>query len=323
MKKQNRILIVEPEKGSRAPRVKLNKIAKGDNDDQQGLSELAPAVQHALKLADEKAKRKEAEEALRKSEERCAQLLANLQGVQQDFEGKLALLSTQYEEAVKELEGLSYSISHDLRAPIRHIDGFTEMLQRAAQKELSPDNHALLEVIGHSSRLMAKMIEGLLAFSRLSRMNLTTETTDSNEVVRILVTELEMAYRGRKISWSIGKLPILEVNRNALREVFLQLLTNAVKFTQPKADVAIEVGAKATASEFTFYVRDNGVGFNPEYTHKLFGIFQRLHSAEEFAGLGLGLASVRRILARLGGRVWVEATENEGACFYFSLPKPG
>jgi light-regulated signal transduction histidine kinase (bacteriophytochrome) len=279
-------------------------------------------VQGALKFAEERARRREAEEALRKSEARCAELVANLKTAQEGFEERLSQLTQQYEEAVKELEGLSYSISHDLRAPIRHIDGFTEMLQRAAQKELSPDNHALLEVIGHSSRLMARMIEGLLAFSRLSRMDLTSETTDANEVVKILATELELAYRGRKITWSFGKLPTLQVNRKALREILLHLMTNAVKFTQPKGEARIEVEAKMIGSEAVFHVRDNGVGFNPEYTHKLFGVFQRLHSAEEFEGLGLGLATARRIVSRLGGRIWVEAKEDEGACFYFKVPKP-
>jgi light-regulated signal transduction histidine kinase (bacteriophytochrome) len=321
VKKQNRTLIVDRDKGVRESRGKGHKGADGEVVERQNFSELAPAFQRAAKLAEEKAKRKEAEEALRKSEQRCAELLANLETVQNDFELRLSQLGSQYEEAVKELEGLSYSISHDLRAPVRHIDGFTEMLQRAAQKELSPDNHALLEVIGHSSRLMARMIEGLLAFSRLGRMEIAPESTDANEVVRILTTELDMAYRGRNIVWTIEKLPMLEVNRKALREIFLHLLANAIKFTQPKPKARIEVGAKVTAAEVTFHVRDNGVGFNPEYTHKLFGIFQRLHSSDQFEGLGIGLASVRRILSRLGGRVWVEAREEQGACFYFTLPK--
>ena len=322
MKKQNRTLVVDREKRLREPRGKRLKERGSENGEREQFSELVPAVQGALKLAEERTKRREAEEALRKSEARCAELAADLQTVQEGFQARLLQLGHQYEEAVKELEGLSYSISHDLRAPIRHIEGFAEMLQQAAQKELCPDNHALLEVIGHSSRLMARMIEGLLAFSRLSRMELTAETTDANEVVKILATELELAYRGRKISWSFGKLPTVQVNRKALRDILLHLMTNAVKFTQPKGEARIEVEAKMTGTEAIFHVRDNGVGFNPAYTHKLFGVFQRLHSTEEFEGLGLGLATARRIVSRLGGRMWVEAKENDGACFYFTLPKP-
>lgn len=275
----------------------------------QKLSELVPAVQRALRLAEERAKRKEAEDALRKSEA--------------EYQSKLAQLSAQYQEAVKELEAFSYSVSHDLRAPVRHIDGFTEMLRRGAEKELSPDNLALLQVIGQSSKLMGRMIEGLLAFSRLNRLELAPELVDVNELVRTIVRELELVHPGRKIAWAIEKLPVVKTDRAVLRHVLVALLSNAVKFTETKPESRIEIGAQRAEDEIVFHVRDNGVGFNPDYTHKLFGIFQRLHGASEFEGLGMGLANARRIITRVGGRIWAEGEEDKGACFYFSVPVGG
>ena len=278
------------------------------------LPNLAPAVHRALAQAEERAKRREAEEALRRSEERILRLNAEL-------EERVAKRTAQLEEANRELEAFSYSVSHDLRAPLRHIEGFIEMLQIRATPNLDQECRGFLQTVARSARRMNILIDDLLAFSRMSRAELTLASIDLSALVEAVRQELERGLEGRSVDWSVGPLPRVDADPITLRQVLLNLLSNALKYTRPRAHSRIEIGATETPAETVVFVRDNGVGFDPCYAEKLFTVFQRLHSAVEFEGTGIGLAIVHRIIARHGGRTWAEGRVDEGATFSFSLPR--
>jgi signal transduction histidine kinase len=233
---------------------------------------------------------------------------------------ELAQRATEVEAANKELEAFSYSVSHDLRAPLRHIDGYVEMLVDEAGETLSEEAKRHLVVIADSSRHMSGLIDDLLAFSRTGRTELHLERVDLEPLVHEVIQSLEMGTRGRRIEWQIGPLPAVRGDSALLRQVFANLVGNAIKYTQPRDPARIEVGcAGEEEGRQVFFVRDNGVGFDMKHAGKLFGLFQRLHRADEFEGTGIGLANVRRIVARHGGTVWAEAEPGRGATFYFSL----
>lgn len=222
----------------------------------------------------------------------------------------------------KELEAFGYSISHDLRTPVRHVLGFTELLLRDPQLQPEGKAHGYVSAIQESCRKMMTMIDGLLAFSRLSYAEIRREHVDMDRLVQEAKSDLGMEIKGREIFWDISPLPSVYGDRSLLYEVLQNLLGNAVKYTRPRMQARIEVGSHdGPDKEMTFFVRDNGVGFDMKYAHKLFEVFQRLHAESEFAGTGIGLANVRRIIARHGGKTWAESKEDEGATFFFSLPK--
>jgi signal transduction histidine kinase len=224
----------------------------------------------------------------------------------------------------KELATFSYSVSHDLRAPLRHIDGFVKLLVKREKERLDPTSSRYLETIAESSNRMGRLIDDLLAFSRTGRAEVQLQPVDSNEVVREARKGLFPLTEGRRVTWEVGDLPAVEADRGLLRLVWENLIGNAIKYTGPREEARIEIGATREEGgeglvEIAFFVRDNGVGFDPRYVHKLFGVFQRLHHDDEFQGSGIGLATVGRIVHRHGGRVWAEGRVDHGATFYFTL----
>jgi signal transduction histidine kinase len=218
-----------------------------------------------------------------------------------------------------ELEEFTYSVSHDLRAPLRHINGFARLLLQREDGRLDPTSTHYLENVARGAESMSELIDALLAFARASRAELHTRRIDLGSVAREVVEELTADLAGRSIAWQVEELPAVEGDRTLLRIVCVNLLSNAIKFTSLRSEARIHVGATAGGEEATVFVRDNGVGFDPRHAPKLFGVFQRLHSEDQFDGHGIGLATVRRIVHRHGGRVWAVGQVHEGATFYFSL----
>jgi PAS domain S-box-containing protein len=243
----------------------------------------------------------------------------------QNLNNELKQRADALETANKELESFSYSVSHDLRAPLRHIHGFVELLQKSPA--LQTDDVAIrhMGVIARAAKEMGRLIDDLLAFSRTGRAEMHPVSIDMDEMVHQLVSEVLMPINDRKVTWDIKTLPTAAGDPGLLRLVWTNLLENAVKYTRPRSEAKIEVGhlnrnGQDGVSESIFYVRDNGVGFDMQYATKLFGVFQRLHRAEEFEGTGIGLANVQRIVHRHGGRVWADSQVDAGATFFFSLP---
>jgi light-regulated signal transduction histidine kinase (bacteriophytochrome) len=222
----------------------------------------------------------------------------------------------------KELEAFSYSVSHDLRAPLRHIMGFVELLKRRLDGQLDETSAAHLAVIGDAATRMNALIDDLLAFSQTSRTDMHQTAVDLAELAREAIDDVGREARGRNIEWRVGPLPVVRGDRSMLRIALVNLLSNAVKYTQPRARAVIEVGAEARADQVVLFVRDNGIGFDMRYADQLFGVFQRLHRAEEYEGHGIGLATVRRIIHRHGGRTWAEARPDAGATFFCTLSTP-
>jgi PAS domain S-box-containing protein len=221
----------------------------------------------------------------------------------------------------RELEAFSYSVSHDLRAPLRHIIGFVDLLKTRAADTLDEKNRHYMEVISEAAKKMGILIDDLLAFSRMGRTELMKKRVELAPLVKGIVNDLAEEARGREIDWAIAPLPDVTGDAAMLRQVMFNLIANAVKFTRPRSRARIEVGAVDLIDETQVYVKDNGVGFDASYLNKLFGLFQRLHRSEEFEGTGVGLALVQRIVLRHGGRVWAEGKPDGGASFWFSLPK--
>ncbi len=228
--------------------------------------------------------------------------------------------TSQLEAANKELESFSYSVSHDLRAPLRHIIGYALLLRKKAPRIDEATLH-YLNTISESASQMGTLIDDLLAFSRMGRSEVKMTSADLAPVVKGIVKELQEETKGREIDWKVGELPEVLCDPSMLRLVFVNLISNATKFTRPRRKAVIEIGCLPGEGEFTFFVRDNGVGFDPKYKDKLFGVFQRLHHQDEFEGTGIGLANVRRVIHRHGGRTWADGEIEKGATFYFSLPR--
>ncbi|MFT3735294.1 MAG: CHASE3 domain-containing protein [Rhodocyclaceae bacterium] len=226
----------------------------------------------------------------------------------------------QLETANKELESFSYSVSHDLRAPLRHIHGYVQMLTRESEAQLSDNAKRYLKTIQDAGREMAQLIDDLLSFSRMGRAEMHTKRIDLADIVRAVRQDLDMTTRGRNIEWHIDSLPAVEGDINMLKQVCVNLLDNAVKYSRQRDPAKIEICHSGEQDGMlVFFVRDNGAGFDMRYADKLFGVFQRLHRADEFEGTGIGLANVQRIIARHGGRVWAEGKPDLGATIYFTL----
>ena len=226
----------------------------------------------------------------------------------------------QLEAANKELEAFSYSVSHDLRTPLRHIMGFVELFIKKTA-DLDETGRHYLEVISDSARKMGELIDDLLAFSRAGRAEITKQSFNLNELVREVQREFSVEIRERDVEWTIRHLPVVFGDPTLIRQVWANLISNALKFTRPVKHAIINIGYTDEGNRYVFFIRDNGVGFDMKYKDKLFGLFQRLHDPDELEGTGVGLANVRRIIHRHGGIAWAEGAPGKGAVFYFTLPK--
>jgi len=239
-----------------------------------------------------------------------------------ELEQRVAERTVELQAANEEMEAFSYSVAHDLRAPLRHVMAFVELLQKDAGPSLSEINREHLATISRATKRMGNLIDDLLAFSRVGRAEMQKTECDLNQLVQETLHDFQADTKQRKIVWEIHPLPSVRADCALLRMVLVNLISNAVKFTGNRTAAKIEIGCvPSEKGETVIFIRDNGAGFDPEYAEKLFGVFQRLHSRDEFEGTGIGLANVQRIIKRHGGRVWAEGVVNSGATFYFSIPK--
>ena len=227
--------------------------------------------------------------------------------------------TAELEAANTELEDFTYSVSHDLRSPLRHIDGFSRLVVEDFGGELSEEARGYLMRIREGTRQMGQLVDDLLKLARVGRRDLNVQLTGLDDLVAEAVSDLKGETVGRAIEWKVERLPYVECDAALMKQVFANLLSNAVKYTRPRTRATIEVGVRAENGKPAIFVRDNGVGFSMKYADKLFGVFQRLHRSEDFEGTGVGLASVQRIIHKHGGRVWAEAEVDRGATFYFTL----
>jgi signal transduction histidine kinase len=249
-----------------------------------------------------------------------ARLLARVRGHAAELESRVQARTAELEATNRELESFSYSVSHDLRAPLRAVDGYARMLEEDYSARLDEEGRRLLGVVRGASTRMGQLIDDLLAFSQLGRQTPVRRTFDMTALAREVVGELNSERAARV---ELAALPAASADPALLKQVWSNLVGNALKYSSKSKDPRVEIGARTEAAENVYWVRDNGVGFDPRYAAKLFGVFQRLHRAEEFPGTGVGLAIVQRVVTRHGGRVWAESALGEGACFYFSLPRGG
>jgi light-regulated signal transduction histidine kinase (bacteriophytochrome) len=228
-------------------------------------------------------------------------------------------VNTELSASVKELEAFTYSVSHDLRAPVRHISGFSKILVEEFGTHLPPDAQHHLQRIEEGTRRMGMLVDDLLNLARVGRSALSLQVTGLKSLVDEVIGSLAPDIGERHVEWKVGSLPYGECDPGLMTQVFQNLLSNALKFTRPRAQAVIDVGLAQENGRTVIYVRDNGVGFSMKYADKLFGVFQRLHRPEDFEGTGVGLATVQRIIQKHGGRIWATADLDKGATFYFSL----
>jgi light-regulated signal transduction histidine kinase (bacteriophytochrome) len=271
-------------------------------------------VRSSSALASEMRERATAQHALSRAQHDLRALTAEL-------EQRVAKRTEELAEVNKELESFSYSVSHDLRAPVRAIAGFSKLLAEQHGEQFEPEALRKLGIVRSEAARMGALIDDLLAFSRLGRQSLQMKTVDMAELVRMNLETLGAGNSGKHPNVTIGTLPAANGDRSLLAQVWANLLANAFKFSARKDAPAIEIDAYVNESENVYLVRDNGIGFDPRYVSKLFGVFQRLHDPAEFPGTGVGLALVHRIITRHGGRVWADGRPDAGATFYFSLPR--
>lgn len=246
---------------------------------------------------------------------------AEIQQLNQTLENRVLERTAQLEATNKELETFAYSISHDLRSPIRQVYSFADLLQQSLQSiELSEEVDNYVGMIMTLTKRAGKMIDDLMEFSTTGRLEMFFSTIDMNSLVQEIKQQVIPQNQDRTIIWDVESLPAINGDRTLLRIVWQNLIENAVKYTSYRDIAEINIGSSRNSSGITFFIKDNGVGFDMQYVERIFGIFQRLHSNEEFEGSGIGLANVQRIIHRHGGRIWTKSAENQGTTFYFSLP---
>jgi signal transduction histidine kinase len=260
-----------------------------------------------LKLTREMRRRALVEEALRKSH--------------LELELRVQKRTADLEAANRELEAFGYSVSHDLRAPLRHVSSYINLLEKNAGANLDTTSRKYVHIITQASQRMGQLIDDLLSLSRIGRASFSESIISMNQLVDGTIKELAPDTQGREIEWEITSLPKVRGDLTLLRSAMVNLLSNAVKYTRAAKPARIQIGSKEGNDEVVCFVKDNGAGFDMQFVDKLFGVFQRLHDQSEFEGTGIGLASVRRIIQRHGGKTWAEGVVGQGAVFYFSIPK--
>jgi signal transduction histidine kinase len=271
-----------------------------------------------LLIGTDNSARKLAEDALLKAATLQSETIRQLNA---DLEQRVNERTAQLKAANLELEAFSYSVSHDLRTPLRAVDGYSQIVLEKFGPQLPDDGRRYLQTIRAGAQKMGELIDDLLLFARLNRQELNKRPFDTRELVRAALVELGSPWPERKIEIRLGDLAASCGDPVLLKQVWLNLLSNALKYTRKREPAVIEIGSSRTNGVETFFVRDNGTGFDMRYAHKLFGVFQRFHRAEDYEGTGVGLAIVQRIVVRHGGRIWAEATVDRGATFYFTLEK--
>jgi signal transduction histidine kinase len=274
------------------------------------------AIEQSRHLEERVTSEQEAREALHRVNERNVEYLRRIR----HLNASLAHQVEQLEAVNQELEAFSYSVSHDLRAPLRHLSGFADLLMRETVDEVGSDARRHIQFIKEASEHAGKLVDDLLSFARMGRAEMRRSRVDMNSLVSLVIGELQPEIGGRVVTWRVGKLPLIIADPAMIALVVKNLLSNALKYTATREEAVIDVGAVRDEKETRFCVRDNGIGFDMQYVDKLFKVFQRLHRSEDFSGSGIGLAHVQRIVRRHGGRAWAEGKVDEGATFYFALP---
>jgi light-regulated signal transduction histidine kinase (bacteriophytochrome) len=270
------------------------------------LGTLTQAFNHMLNQIQER------EAALRASQ-------SELQELNRELEERVLLRTSELAATNKELEAFTYSVSHDLRAPLRHVDAFAQLAQEQTADSGSPELHKYVERIRAGVQNMGRLIDDLLNLSRVGRAEVVQQSVSLNAVVDEVISEMRLEIENRNIKWAIGRLPVAACDPGLIKQVFANLIANAVKYTRPREQAIIAIDVETVDGTRAIYVRDNGVGFDSRYKEKLFGVFQRLHRAEEFEGTGVGLAIVKRILDLHGGRIWAASELDKGATFWFTF----
>ncbi len=244
---------------------------------------------------------------------------AEVRQLNAELEERVIQRTEQLQAANKALEAFSYSVSHDLRAPLRAIVGFARMMQEDYGKQLDTEANRYLKIMRENAKRMGELIDDLLNLSRLDRKEISRQPVLFNEIIQQVLSDLASDLQGRQIEFAIADLPICQADPSLLKQVWINLLSNAIKYTRYKSPAYIQVGYELMDGEGVYFIRDNGAGFDMQYADNLFGVFQRLHREQDFAGTGIGLAIVQRIIQRHGGRIWAEAAIDRGATFYFTL----
>jgi light-regulated signal transduction histidine kinase (bacteriophytochrome) len=277
--------------------------------------------QQIIRILSAERKRDQALAALSESETQQRRLAEELAAANQNLERRIRERTAQLEAANKDLEAFSYSVSHDLRAPLRHLEGFSQILLEDCWEKFDEGGRDVLQRIRSTTKRMDELINGILQMSRLTRQEMKRQNVDLAVLAREVERDLRSLQPNRQVEVAVADGLQCTGDRTLLRAVLENLIGNAWKFTSKRAEACIEIGTVGEEDGNTiFLIKDNGAGFNMEYAQKLFGVFQRLHSEQEFPGTGVGLATVQRIIRKHGGRIWAEGSPGEGATFYFTLP---